>query len=1040
MVDGLYGHGPETLAQIINFLPDATFVIDLDGKVIAWNRAIEEMTGIKAEDILGKGDYAYAIPFYGTRRPVMIDLVNRRDPSMEAMYRYVRHEGDKLVSESHIPGLRPDGAYLYNTACALYNAQGEVIGAIESIRDVTEQKLAEEARRSSERRLAEIIEFLPDPAFVIDKDGKVRLWNRAMEELTGVKASDILGKGDYEYSLPFYGERRPILIDLVRETNESIEQKYLAIRRISDGVLVSESFHPLLRGGTYLSGTARALHDAAGKPAGAIECVRDITVMKKAEGELLEARQDAERANLAKSEFLANMSHEIRTPLNAVIGLSHLALRTKLTNQQKDYLDKITSSAHTLLGIINNVLDFSKIEAGRLELENIDFSLEEVLISVSNIISMKAQEKGLELLFYMGEDVPRHLKGDPLRLGQVLTNLSNNAVKFTDAGEISISVRLEQKFDSEARLRFKVSDTGIGIAPLQEASLFKAFTQADTSTTRKYGGSGLGLAICQNLVRLMGGEIEVSSAPGVGSTFTFSIPLGVGRERDLHAKMAPSSLQGLRVLVVDDNLSSRSILEQMLKTMGFEVTLAASASEGLTELAKADSAFPYRLILMDWKMPGLDGLQASIRIKSDPCLRHIPFIIMVTAYGRTDVLEKARQAGLEAVIQKPVNESILLDTILDVLGQSQIHDEPGPEGTTEKFMMPEDRRGAHVLVVEDNPINQQVAAEILTASGLAVSLASDGHQAVEEVSKNNFAAVIMDLQMPLMDGYQATQKIRLFKRREELPIIAMTAHAMPHDRERCLAVGMNDYVTKPIDPAVLVTALRRWIPSRVLPVDGPSRDSAPTGGRIQMPDHLPGLDVKAGLGRLMGNCPLYLRVLSEFTRDFKNASLNLHRNMEEGDLKSAERLAHTVKGVAGNLGATGLQKTAQDLEAAIQRGDGWGWSQPLQDFSLALNEVLQSAQTLFADVTTGPPQMPLVRHSSSEDPVPVLRELHRHLHVDDILALAAATQLVALLQDPGHLQVAREMKEHLEGYEFQLARTSFEALCDRMGVTLGGQP
>jgi CheY-like chemotaxis protein/two-component sensor histidine kinase len=612
--------------------------------------------------------------------------------------------------------------------------------------------------------------------------------------------------------------------------------------------------------------------------------------------------------------------------------MSHLALKTELTPKQQDYLKKIQSSANSLLGIINDILDFSKIEADKLDMESTEFNLDDVLDNLANLVTVKAQEKeDLEVLFATASEVPRFLVGDPLRLGQVLINLANNAVKFTESGEIVVVTELLEQDSAGLTIKFSVRDTGIGLTEEQIGKLFQSFSQADTSTTRKFGGTGLGLTISKRLVEMMGGEIWVESEPGKGTTFSFTANFGLGKET-VRKRLVPSSdLRGMKVLVVDDSATSRNILQDILESFSFEVTLAASAEEGLEEIQRADKNQPYELVLMDWKMPGMDGFEASERIKDHKNLSKIPAIILVTAYGREELSQQAEQIGLDGFLIKPVGSSVLFDTIMYAFGEG-IPETSRLAGRNKEFEALKGIQGAQILLVEDNEINQQVAMEILQGAGLNVTVANDGQEGVDAAMQKQYDTILMDIQMPVMDGYEAAKTIRNWEGgmrnegKDPIPIIAMTAHAMAGDEQKSIEAGMNDHVTKPIDPDQLFATLLKWIKpvsERAAVKIPPELDLSPEPDpRVpeenELPESLPGFDLAAGLKRLMGNKRLYRKLLVDFGTKYTETANEIREALATNDFDQAHSLVHNLKGLAGNLEATDLQTAAVEMETLVK--------------------------------------------------------------------------------------------------------------------------
>jgi two-component system sensor histidine kinase/response regulator len=789
------------------------------------------------------------------------------------------------------------------------------------IHDITERKRNEQALAASERRVRRILETCTEGFCMVDSKGNLLEVNEAMCQILGRGRDQVIGRHIYDFT---------------DEDNTRIFKENIARREKGESSSYEGSF---FRPDTTLvpcrvSGSP--LLDEHEVKQGSFGMFTDITVQKRAEGELKAAMQKAEEATQMKSMFLANMSHEIRTPMNAIIGLSHLALKTALNAKQRDYVSKVHNAGTSLLAIINDILDFSKIEAGKLDLETTEFRMDEVIASVTTLTAQKAHEKGIEFLAHVAPGIPECLLGDPLRLGQILTNFVNNAVKFTERGEIRLNIELLERTGEKVQLKFFVRDTGIGMTPEQSAKLFQPFTQADMSTTRKHGGTGLGLTICRRLVELMGGRIWLESEPGVGSTFHFTAWIGVGTGKG-SGKIIPERLTHLRVLVVDDNAAAREILQEPLSAVVRRVDGVATGKEAITALQQQDATAPYDIVFMDWRMPGMDGLEASRHIKSDETLRHQPAIVLVTAFGREEIREEAEHLQLDGFLLKPVTKSMIVDTLVNIFAEPEDRGAAGGRRETEQTYR---LAGARILLVEDNEINQQIAVELLEGAGAKVQIAGNGSEAVQTLCNGPqpppFDAVLMDLQMPEMDGYQATAKLRSDARFRSLPIIAMTAHATIEERQRCLAAGMNDHIAKPIDPNMLFETVGRYYRPRtpsLAPSDGGRAGQKETSVEPRFmervaesqvrgtSDDLPaitGLDTHDGLSRVAGNRKLYLKLLRQFREQQGPAVGQITAALAQGDVALAERLAHTLKGVAGNIGAKAVQAAAGALEKLIR--------------------------------------------------------------------------------------------------------------------------
>lgn len=858
--------------------------LDTDGNILEINPACARLTGYSETELIGMN---------------IADLEeqdNQQD-NTERLHKLLQQSKDLFETRHR----RKDGSvWDVEVNATFIDEDGGYFVAF--FKDITERKQAE----LKNQLLVTIVQSSDDAIISKTLTGIVTSWNAGAEAMFGYSAGEMIGESMLKLFPAERVNEESLILDQITHGQRVSHFETVRIRSDGSPIDVSESLSPIF--------------DGTGKIVGVSKIVRDITLEKRLERELQAAKQAAETANHSKSEFLANMSHEIRTPMNAILGLTRLATETELTPKQRDYLNKIQTASQALLGILNDILDLSKIESGRMEIERIEFDPTVMLQNVSDMFIAKAEEQGLEIFLDVSPDIPLTVIGDPLRIRQILSNLVSNAIKFTPKGEIHIRMELIESSNDDLLLRLSVRDTGIGMDKSTIERLFQSFSQADASITRKFGGSGLGLAISKQLVELLGGRIDVTSQPGQGSIFSFAVHCGKGQPYDWN--LDSHHLHDARVLVIDDQETSCTILKNTLESWQLYAETALSAVEGLQKIVAAEQAgTPFNLLLLDWQMEGMDGLELVQELeqkKNHDELVYPPTIIMVTAHSKEQLLKAASDmyAPLDAILTKPVVPSCLLNTILHVY-HYQGKDYHIPETPTDPYVAAHPLYDAHVLLVEDNKLNQQVASEFLEKAGLRITIANHGGEAVQWVQKENFAAVLMDLQMPEMDGFEATRQIRAIPAFVNLPIIAMTAAAMHHDRKICLDIGMNDHVAKPINPLDLINTLLRWIKPDT---DQPMLLPPPVIPKpwSDLADMLPGFKLNDIVLMLRGDQEQLATMLTAFREQFIDEAAAISANITADELVEAKNRLHTLKGAAGNLGAKDLHQACDALEIQLE--------------------------------------------------------------------------------------------------------------------------
>ena len=987
------------LRGIIDTAENGIIVIDSQGLINEFSPAAQGIFGYAKEEVLGKS----------------VNLLMPEPDGLEHD-RYLRNFNQggptKLIGRQTVVQARRKDGSLFPMEIALNSAvvNGNPI-FVAVLSDITERKAMEDEIRKSRERYQRLVEDLAGrfAIFSHKPDGEILFIGESVLSVFGLPREKVIGRKWQE------------VIDWEPGVSEQATAMFREAMRRGQTALEIEMAY------THVDGTRHELlnsmHPVFNKD-GELETIEgiieDITGRKAVAKALAEAKEEAEQATRAKSDFLANMSHEIRTPMNAIMGLSHLALQSDLGDKQRSYIEKVHVSAENLLGILNDILDFSKIEAGRMDMENTEFFLGEVFEHLASVLGVRAQESGLQLMFDLPSGLPSALVGDPLRLGQVLLNLGNNAIKFTPRGEVVISVRLKEESRESVILHFSVRDTGIGMTPEQTGKLFQQFSQADTSTTRKYGGTGLGLAISRKLTEMMGGTIWVESESGVGSTFHFTVRLQKQSRPpkwDEYLDIGP-----LHVLVVDDNETARTIFAEMLAGFGFSFDMADSVEAGLALLEGQKEGRSYDLAILDWDLPGVAGGDLLRVMTESPAITHTPNVIFVSAYGTFNIENETKdEPAVVGVLTKPVLASTLLDTIMiSEQGMAKRASRIGFR-QSELGQMTAKLGRAKVLLVEDNEINQDVVVDLLVSHGIACEVAGNGVEALEMLEREHFDCVLMDCQMPVMDGYTATREIRKIDRFKKLPIIAMTANVMAGDREKSIEAGMNDHIGKPIRVQELFLTMGKWVRPSVKPTASalPEMNMDLSG--------LQGIDVVAGLRYVQGKEALYRSLLGKFLRNYE-AFGKLFESARQEDDKGAERCAHTLKGVAATIGATGVSEKALALESACGRGEPDAEIDRLvKAVEEELAPVIETLKRL--GEPSAPAGPPLAEEGDvSGETLECLRELRALLEEFNAEALTAAKKLRTMPGVRRHAAMVNGLIKAVENYDFEVALKKLDEL------------
>ena len=884
--------------SLVETLPLAMLRKDLQGRFTFANRLLCEAFKRPAEAIIGHSDHDFFPRELADKYRADDHLVLEQKSTFETTEEFQAPNGERR--------------YTHVVKSPVYDSNGQLVGIQGIFSDVTEKERAERELVQTKARLQAVLDAATQVSIIsTDVDGAINLFNTGAERMLGYTMQEVLGKSPAVFHLASEVEARGE--ELTEEFGRPVRGFDVFVERARLGGHDEREWTYVRKDGSHLrvalSVTSKRDHE--GNVNGFLGIALDITTRHLAEAELLKAKEAAESANRAKSDFLANMSHEIRTPLNAIIGMTELVRDTDLDTTQREYLSMVQESGESLLSVINDILDFSKIEAGKLSLERIPFSIRELLGDTMKSLALRAHRKGLELACHVATVVPEFVTGDPHRLRQVVVNLVGNAIKFTETGEVVLDVDVDESNDQTLNLHFRVTDTGIGISPDQMLTIFKAFEQADTSTTRRYGGTGLGLAISSRLVELMEGRVWVDSEQGKGSTFHFLARFGVAtpENKENETKIYPPMLQGLRVLIVDDNATNRRILVEILNLWMMKPFAVASVKEAMQELQKmADAGNPYEMILTDACMPEFDGfsLASQIKVHRELCRS---MIMMLTSGDRPGDVRRCKELGISAYLVKPIKQSELLDAILVAIGGDSVLTGHHP---TSAAVHRKTANRKSILLAEDSLINQKLAIGLLEKWGHRVTVANTGLEAVTLSENQEFDLVLMDVQMPELDGLDATRAIRQREAQsgKHLPIVAMTAHAMKGDRERCLEVGMDDYLMKPIRAEELFQALERI-------GNDSGKPAIHETAAVKSGDRVNWDSAKLAVNH---DEELLRQVLDAFLEEGPQLAETMCKSVESHDSKRFQRAAHTLKSGLRMFGVQTLANDVERLELSVKNG------------------------------------------------------------------------------------------------------------------------